>query len=80
MARKHSRSRASRSTRRKPNGSGYGKLASAKVEKAMHEFKRGLLKSGRTGRTVKSREQAIAIGLSQARRKGGKVPDPPTSA
>jgi hypothetical protein len=42
----------------------------------MHEYKRGQLKSGRSKRIVKSREQAIAIGLSEARRKGGKVPSP----
>ena len=52
----------------------YGKKAQDKVEKAMHERKRGTLKSGRSGKTVKSRKQAIAIGLSQARRAGGKVP------
>jgi hypothetical protein len=52
----------------------YGKKASEKVEKAMHERKRGTLKSGRSGKKVKSRKQAIAIGLSQARRAGGKVP------
>jgi hypothetical protein len=52
----------------------YGKKASQKVEKAMRERKRGTLKSGRSGKRVKSRKQAIAIGLSQARRAGGKVP------
>ena len=52
---------------------GYGKKASQKVEKAMHERKRGTLKSG-SGKKVKSRKQAIAIGLSEARREGGKVP------
>jgi hypothetical protein len=52
----------------------YGKKASAKVEKAMRERKHGTLKSGRSGRKVKSRKQAIAIGLSEARRAGGKVP------
>ena len=52
----------------------YGKKASAKVRKAMHERKRGTLKSGRSGKTVKSRKQAIAIGLSEARREGAKVP------
>jgi hypothetical protein len=52
----------------------YGKKASEKVEKAMHERKRGTLKSGRSGKKVKSRKQAIAIGLAQARRSGGKVP------
>jgi Family of unknown function (DUF6496) len=52
----------------------YGKKASQKVEKAMHERKRGTLKSGRSGKKVTSRKQAIAIGLSEARRAGGKVP------
>lgn len=52
----------------------YGRKASEKVEKAMHEMKRGTLKSGRSGTRVQSRKQAIAIGLSQARRSGGKVP------
>jgi hypothetical protein len=52
----------------------YGKKASEKVEKAMHERKKGTLKSGRSGKKVKSRKQAIAIGLAQARREGGKVP------
>ena len=51
----------------------YGKKASDKVEKAMHEKKRGTLKSG-SGKPVKSRKQAIAIGLSQARKAGAKVP------
>ena len=52
----------------------YGSKASDKVEKAMHERKAGTLKSGGSGKTVKSRKQAIAIGLSEARREGGKVP------
>jgi len=52
----------------------YGNKASEKVEKAMHERKRGTLKSGRSGRRVTSRKQAIAIGLSEARRSGAKVP------
>jgi hypothetical protein len=52
----------------------YGRKASQKVEKAMHERKRGTLRSGRSGKKVKSRKQAIAIGLSEARREGGKVP------
>jgi hypothetical protein len=52
----------------------YGEKASQKVEKAMHERKKGTLKSGRSGKKVKSRKQAIAIGLAQARREGGKVP------
>jgi hypothetical protein len=54
----------------------YGRKASEKVETAMHEMKRGSLRSGRSGKKVKSRKQAIAIGLSQARREGGKVPRP----
>jgi hypothetical protein len=54
----------------------YGKKASDEVGKAMHERKEGKLKSGRSGKKVKSKKQAIAIGLSQARRKGGKVPPP----
>ena len=52
----------------------YGKKAGAKVKKAMHERKKGTLKSGRSGKKVKSRKQAIAIGLSQARKAGAKVP------
>src|SRR5687768_16840116 len=52
----------------------YGKKASDKVEKAMHERKRGTLKSGGSGKKVTSRKQAIAIGLSEARAEGGKVP------
>jgi hypothetical protein len=52
----------------------YGKKAAEKVERAMHERKQGTLKSGRSKRKVVSREQAIAIGLSEARRAGGKVP------
>ena len=52
----------------------YGKKAASKVKKAMHERKRGTLKSGRSGKKVKSRKQAIAIGLSEARLEGGKVP------
>jgi hypothetical protein len=51
----------------------YGKAASKRVESAMHRRKKGTLKSG-SGATVKSRKQAIAIGLSEARAKGGKVP------
>ena len=52
----------------------YSKAASKKVGKAMHERKRGTLRSGRSGNKVKSRKQAIAIGLSKARKKGAKVP------
>ena len=52
----------------------YGKTAQKKVKRAMHKRKRGTLKSGRSGKTVKSRKQAIAIGLSEARKRGAKVP------
>ena len=52
----------------------YGKKASRKVKRAIHEMKRGKLRSGRAGKRVTSRKQAIAIGLSEARRAGGKVP------
>ena len=52
----------------------YGKKAQKKVKRAMSECKKGTLKSGRSGKTVKSRKQAIAIGLSEARRSGAKVP------
>jgi hypothetical protein len=57
----------------------YGAKAGKKVERAMHERKRGTLRSGRSGRKVKSRKQAIAIGLSEARRSGAKVPRKRTS-
>ena len=57
----------------------YGKKAQSKVKRAMHERKRGTLKSGSSGRKVTSRKQAIAIGLSEARRAGGKVPSRPSS-
>ena len=52
----------------------YGKKAQSKVKRAMHERKHGTLKSGRSGKKVKSRKQAIAIGLSEARKSGAKVP------
>jgi hypothetical protein len=52
----------------------YGKKAQSKVKRAMHERKQGTLRSGRSGRKVTSRKQAIAIGLSEARREGAKVP------
>jgi len=58
----------------------YGKKASDKVEKAMHERKEGTLKSGRSGKKVTSKKQAIAIGLSEARKAGGKVPSKKSSA
>ena len=52
----------------------YGKSAQRRVKSAMQRRKRGTLRSGRSGKKVTSRKQAIAIGLSEARRKGGKVP------
>jgi hypothetical protein len=58
----------------------YGKKASEKVEKAMHEKKKGTLKSGRSGKKVTSKKQAIAIGLSEARKAGAKVPGKKSSS
>ena len=58
----------------KSRGRKHGPKAQSKVERAMHERKRGTLKSGRSGKKVTSRKQAIAIGLSEARRSGAKVP------
>ena len=62
--------------RKKAGGRKYGKAAGKSVKRAMHKEKRGTLKSGKGGKggTVKSRKQAIAIGLSEARAKGAKVP------
>jgi hypothetical protein len=59
---------------RKKSTRRYGKKAGEKVERAMREMKQGKLKSGRSHKTVRSRKQAIAIGLSEAREAGGKVP------
>lgn len=58
----------------------YGKKAQQKVRRALHERKEGSLRSGRSGKKVTSRKQAIAIGLSEARRAGGKVPGPKKTA
>ncbi|HVT75176.1 MAG TPA: DUF6496 domain-containing protein [Candidatus Paceibacterota bacterium] len=52
----------------------YGKRSQAKVKKVMHEYKRGMLRSGRSDKKVANRKQAIAIGLSEARKAGAKVP------
>lgn len=57
----------------------YGQKAQKKVEKAMHERKKGKLKSG-SGKKVTSKKQAIAIGLSEARKEGGKVPKKKSSS
>jgi hypothetical protein len=59
---------------KKRGGRKYGPKAQKKVERAMHERKRGTLRSGGSGKKVRSRKQAIAIGLSEARRAGAKVP------
>ena len=58
----------------------YSKKAQSKVKRAMHEKKAGTLKSGRSGKKVKSRKQAIAIGLSEARKSGAKVPKKKSSS
>ena len=63
-----------RTSKSSSGGRKYGKKAGQKVERAMHEMKRGKLRSGGSGKKVKSRKQAIAIGLSEARKKGAKVP------
>lgn len=63
-------------TRKKAAKKRYGQKASEKVERAMHEMKRGTLRSGRSNRKVTNPKQAIAIGLSEARSAGGKVPAP----
>ena len=55
----------------------YGKKASQKVKRAMHEMHEGKLRSGKSGKKVTSRKQAIAIGLSEARKRGAKVPPRP---
>jgi hypothetical protein len=64
------------SAKKKKKARRYGKKAARKVGKALHEAKRGKLRSGRSKKKVKSRQQAIAIGLSEARRSGAKVPPP----
>ncbi|MGD1024852.1 MAG: DUF6496 domain-containing protein [Candidatus Sulfotelmatobacter sp.] len=65
-----------KASRKKSSNRKYGEAASRSVESALHREKKGTLKSGRGGKggTVKSRKQAIAIGLSEARKKGAKVP------
>ncbi|HXK17867.1 MAG TPA: DUF6496 domain-containing protein [Polyangiaceae bacterium] len=69
-----------KTTRKKTSSRRYGQLASKKVQRSMEEMKAGKLRSGRSGKKVTSREQAIAIGLSEARRAGGKVPSPAKAA
>ena len=63
------------SSKRTSSNRKYGPKAQKKVERAVHEYKRGKLKSGRSGKRVKSRKQAIAIGLSEAREAGAKMPE-----
>jgi len=58
----------------------YGKKATKKISKVMHEYGKGKLKMGRSGKKVKSRKQAIAIGISEARKAGGKVPKQKTKS
>ena len=64
-------------TRKKKTSNRYSWKAAEKVARAMHEMKRGELRSGGSGKKVRSREQAIAIGLSEARAAGAKVPPAP---
>ena len=79
MPQRSSRGRSSNG-RRRASGRRYGRKSSQTVEKAMHEMKRGQLRSGRSGKKVTSRKQAVAIGLSEARRKGAKVPSRSSSS
>ena len=74
------RKRNGRSSKRGTGSRRYGRKASEKVEKAMHEMKRGELRSGRSGQRVTSRKQAIAIGLSQAARRAARFRGPPAPA
>lgn len=68
------RTKVSTTAKRGTRDRRYGAKASEKVEKTMHEMKHGTLRSGGSGKKVTDRKQAIAIGLSEARRAGGKVP------
>jgi hypothetical protein len=70
----------SSSSKKKPSGRRYSPGASKDVEREMHEFKRGKLKMGRSGKKVTNPKQAIAIGLSEARREGKRVPPPKKSS
>ncbi len=63
-----------RSSSRKSSGRKYGKKAQGKISKVMHEYGEGKLRSGRSGKKVTSQKQAVAIGISEARREGDKVP------
>ena len=74
-AKKSSAKKAAKKSAEKSAGRKYGAAASKQVQTEMHEMKEGKLKSGRSGKKVTSRKQAIAIGLSEARKKGAKVPE-----
>jgi hypothetical protein len=63
-----------RSSSRKSSGRKYGPKAQRKISKVMHEYGEGKLRSGRSGKKVTSQKQAVAIGISEARREGDKVP------
>jgi hypothetical protein len=67
-------------TNKSKTGRRYGKTAGNKVERALHEMKRGELRSGRSGKKVTNPKQAVAIGLSEARKRGAKVPAAPRRA
>jgi len=74
MASKKRTSKRTGKKKKAPSRKRYGKAASKKVAAAMRARKRGKLRSGKSGRKVRSRAQAVAIGLSEARRAGAKVP------
>lgn len=76
MATKKKTTTKKTATKKKSSGRKYSPAAGKQVETEMREFKRGKLKSGRSGKTVTNPKQAIAIGLSEARKKGAKVPPP----
>lgn len=76
----HSSTRHANRSKKPASRKRYGDKASEKVERALHEMKRGELRSGGSGERVTNPKQAIAIGLSEARRAGGKVPPAPRSS
>jgi len=78
MATRKSKKSSRKTSSRTGSARRYGSKAESKVARAMHERKHGELRSGRSGRKVTSRKQAIAIGLAEARREGGKVPPRPS--
>ena len=74
-AKKSTAKKAAKKSTKKSSAKKYGAAASKQVKTEMHEMKEGKLRSGRSGKKVTSRKQAIAIGLSEARKKGAKVPE-----